>query len=79
MVPRPAYVRDFEQRKMTYEREEGVSVSWLNLLETEHVATWACCAAVDIIIAVVRMTPPDSALALFGRSFSEHYGPRAHS
>ncbi|HET9777783.1 MAG TPA: hypothetical protein VFP81_00725 [Propionibacteriaceae bacterium] len=32
MVP-PRFLRDFEQRKMTYERDAQTSVSWLNLLE----------------------------------------------
>jgi hypothetical protein len=74
----PSYVREFERRGMTYRREAGVSVSWLNLLETEQIASWACQAAVEIIVAVVEMTPPHGVSAMIGRSFSEHYRPRAH-
>ena len=32
----------------------------------------------EIIVAVVEMTPPDGVFAMIGRSFSEHYRPRAH-
>lgn len=74
----PAYVRDFERRGMTCPREPDVSVSWLNLLETELVASWACQAAVEIIVALAAMTPPGSATAMFGRPFAEHYRTRAH-
>jgi hypothetical protein len=77
MVP-PSYVREFERRGLTYQRDAGVSVSWLNLLETEQIASWACQAAVEIIVAVVEMTPPDGVSATIGRSFSEHYRPRAY-
>ena len=50
MVP-PAYVREFERRGIAYERGVGVSVSWLNLLETEQVASWACRVAVEIFVS----------------------------
>lgn len=76
IVP-PKYVRDFMQRGMAYTREAD-GTSWLNLLETEHVASWACQAAVDIIVAVIAMTPPDGFIATWGKSFSGHYLPRAH-
>jgi len=73
----PSYVRQFEQRAMTVPRGRSVSVSWLNLLETEHIASWACAAAVNIIVAIVNMEPADSHLRLSGRAWAEHYHPRA--
>lgn len=62
---------------MTYPREAGVFVSWLHLLETEQIASWACQAAIEIIVAVAEMTPPNSFFARWGKLFSEHYRPRA--
>ena len=77
MVP-PAYVREFERRGMTYAREADLSVSWLNLLETEKVASWACQAAVDVILSLADMAPVVGAIASLRRSFFEHYRPWAH-
>jgi hypothetical protein len=79
VTARPTYVREFERRGMTCRQGDGVSMSWLNLLETDQIASWACQAAVEIIVAVVEMTPPDGVPAMMGRSFSEHYRPRARA
>ena len=75
----PSYVRGFEQRGMTYRPEPDVSVSWLNQLETERIASWACQAAVDIIVAVAERTPANGVFAGLGRLFAEQYRPRANA
>ena len=80
----PGFMGDFEQRGMTYQRDADMSVSWLNLLETETMASWACGAAVDIILAVINIAsaaaiaPDMSPMAALGEAFSNHYRPWVH-
>jgi hypothetical protein len=77
MVP-PSYVRDFELRKMTYERDADTSVSWLNLLETEKIASWACRAAIEIILSVISIAPANPTINTLGGFFSGYYKTWAH-
>jgi hypothetical protein len=77
MVP-PSFMRDFEQRRMTYERDADTSVSWLNLLETEKVASWACRAAIEIIVSVINLAPANPLIEMWGGFFSGHYKTWAH-
>lgn len=72
MVP-PSFMGDFEQRGMTYERDAQTSVSWLNLLETERVAPWACQAAIEIIVSVISVVPANPLIEAWGGFFSGHY------
>jgi hypothetical protein len=72
MVP-PRFMHDFEQRKMTYQRDAQTSVSWLNLLETEKVASWACQAAIEIIVSVINIAPANPLIETWGGFFSGHY------
>jgi hypothetical protein len=63
---------------MTYERDARTSVSWLNLLETEKIATWACQAALEIIVSVINIAPENDAINTLRGFFSGHYRTWAH-
>lgn len=53
----PDVVRTLQQKKLAKPSKKEVAASWLEALETEQVATWACKSSLDMILAVLDMMP----------------------
>jgi hypothetical protein len=52
----PSYLKDFSQRGWLYNKQddEPKLAGWMNQLQTPQIATWACQAARDIILNIVK-------------------------
>jgi hypothetical protein len=67
VVPSEKVIRQFQRERLTYSSDPGDkpqgTVSWLNELQTERMATWAYAAACGIVRAVIDMLPVPTTVA----------------
>jgi hypothetical protein len=54
-------VKKLQQKKLAKPSTKEVGASWLDALETENVASWACTASLTMILAVLDMMPDSAA------------------
>jgi hypothetical protein len=56
-VQPPRYIKSLQQRGLGHIPPAGVSISWVNILQTAQMAVWACDTALNIILAVLSLIP----------------------
>jgi len=53
----PAFVKTFQGRRLARPSTKTVGSSWLDALETDKMASWACETALNMMLAVLDMVP----------------------
>jgi hypothetical protein len=59
-VQPPKYIRNLQQRGLANNTEMSTGMSWLNIIQTDKMATWACDSAHKIILAILGFIPDTS-------------------
>jgi hypothetical protein len=73
MTPISKRVIALQQRGLATTPPAGTSMSWLHILETREVATWACDTTFDLILSVLNMFPKTIRGQMVAGSLIDHF------
>ncbi len=53
----PDFVKTFQRRRLAKPSKKDLGASWLDALETDNMASWACDTALNMMLAVLGLIP----------------------
>ena len=71
----PGYIQALTTRGLASKVEAGVSMSWLNRVQTAEMADWSCQTALNIILALLDMFPDGSHIQDVAHGFKLIFRP----